>query len=218
MRLHLRREQDHWTPRLQSKLRAQPFAMRPRALRRSSEKFVVHCVGHRENSAGFDAVVKVVLAIQPSDREDGVNRAQQRRHRDSLDAEFQRVVGLAQQIGLAAEHHRDIERLRRRDSRQASAMRIAVNPQRVEAAASQPRAQPERPWPPERESATRANARQKLMPVAVEQRHVPFHVHAEAGVAIRVDREIAQEKNRQLDSRHARQCSGTTAPDIGSDD
>ena len=86
-------------------------------------------------------------------------------------------------------------------------MRVAVNPQRVEAPASQARAQPEGPRPPEREPASRSHARQKLMTVAVEQRHVPFHVHAKARVAIGVDREIAQKENRQLDSRTRREIA-----------
>ena len=151
--------------------------------------------------------MKIVLAIQPPDREHAVDRPQQRRHRDPLDAQLQRVIGLAQQIRLPAQHHRDVQRLRRRDSRQASAMRIAVDPQRVETPATQSRAQPERPRPPEREPAPRANARQKLMAVAVEQRHVPLHVHAKAGIAIGVDRVIAQKENRQLDSRPRRKIT-----------
>ena len=139
--------------------------------------------------------------------EKAVDRPQQRRHRDPLDAQLQRVVGLAQQIGLSAQHHRDIQRLRRRDPSETPAMRIAVNPQRVELPAPQASAKPERPRPPEREPASRADARQKFMAVAVEQRHVPFHVHAEARIAIRVDRQITEKKNCQLDSRTRRKIA-----------
>ena len=45
------------------------------------------------------------------------------------------------------------------------------------------------------------------MAVAVEQRHVPFHAYAKARIAIGVDREIAQKKNRQIDPRTRRQMT-----------
>ena len=45
------------------------------------------------------------------------------------------------------------------------------------------------------------------MTVAVEQRHVPLHVHAKAGIAIGANRVIAKKEDRQFDSRPRREVT-----------
>lgn len=102
------------------------------------------------------------------------------------------------QSGLPAHQYLDAPPFGARHRIKMTPVTPAVDPQGIEIPFAEPPREPMVQRSPKRKAIGTAERRQKLVPVTVEQRHVPLKRRAEARIVIFPDRDVTAIKNCEI--------------------